>query len=65
MTDRVQIQFRLPVALHERLTREAAAREVSANLIVVRAVGDFLDRLVPVDEVLQQRDIDLDDWDRR
>lgn len=40
---------RLPVSVHERLHDAAADRDVSANLLVTRAVTEFLDRLVPVD----------------
>jgi predicted transcriptional regulator len=49
--DRVSTQVRLPAELHERLRRTAAERQVSANLLVERAVDDYLDRLPPVDEV--------------
>ncbi len=39
--------FRLPVSLHERLRNEADLRLVSENLLVERAISDFLDRLPP------------------
>lgn len=36
---------RLPVALHDRLRAEATARQVSANLLIERAIAQYLDRL--------------------
>ncbi len=39
---------RLPPRLHERLRGEAAARQVSANLLVERAIAEYLDRLPPL-----------------
>ncbi len=44
---------RLEPALDERLKAEARLRNVSANLLINRAVADFLDRLVPVDDALK------------
>ncbi len=38
---------RLPVSLHERLRSEADLRLVSANLLIERAISEFLDRLPP------------------
>jgi predicted transcriptional regulator len=43
---------RLPEALHRRLRTEAAARQVSANLLVERAIAEYLDHLPPLDAVL-------------
>jgi len=39
---------RLPASLHARLRREADLRLVSANLLVERALTEFLDQLPPV-----------------
>jgi predicted transcriptional regulator len=47
---RVATAVRLPESVHRRLREAAAERDVSANLIVTRAVTDFLDRL-PTAEV--------------
>lgn len=47
--DRVATAVRLPVSVHERLHAAAADRDVSANLLVTRAVTEYLERLVPVD----------------
>lgn len=44
--------IRLPASLHARLHAAAADRDVSANLLVTRAVRDYLDRLPDVDDVL-------------
>ena len=49
---RVSTQIRLPESLHERLRLAAQDRDVSVNLIVTRALTDFLDRLVPSEVVL-------------
>jgi predicted HicB family RNase H-like nuclease len=40
---------RLPVSLHDRLRTEADLRLVSANLLIERAISEFLDRLPPVE----------------
>jgi predicted transcriptional regulator len=50
---RVTKAVRLEPALDERLKTEARLRNVSANLLINRAVADFLDRLVPVDDALK------------
>ena len=43
---------RLPPMLHERLRLEAAARQVSANLLVERAISEYLDRLPSVEQLV-------------
>ena len=48
---RVPTAVRLPSSLHDRLHREAAEREVSANLLVTRAIQAYLDQLPPVEDV--------------
>jgi predicted HicB family RNase H-like nuclease len=48
---RVTTAVRLPASLHDRLHREAVQRDVSANLLVTRAIEAYLDHLPPVDEV--------------
>ena len=50
---RVTKAVRLEPSLDERLKLEARMRNVSANLLINRAVEDFLDRLVPVDEAVK------------
>lgn len=50
---RVTKAVRLDADLDDRLKKEAAARSVSANLIINKAVEDYLERLVPLDEVLR------------
>lgn len=49
---RVATAVRLPVAVHRRLHETASARAVSANLLVTRALEEFLDHLAPVEETL-------------
>jgi predicted HicB family RNase H-like nuclease len=54
--DRVTTAVRVPKTLHERVRAAADERQVGFNLIVVRALEDYLERLVPVDEVVRTRD---------
>jgi predicted HicB family RNase H-like nuclease len=42
---------RLPPSLHDRLRAEAAARQVSANLLVELAIAAYLDQLSPVGQL--------------
>ncbi len=44
---RVATAIRLPVALREELRAAASARNVSANLLVTRAIQEYLERLGP------------------
>lgn len=46
---------RLPPGLHDRLRAEAAARQVSANLLVEHAIAEYLDRLPSVDRLTDAR----------
>ncbi len=48
---RVPTAVRLPESLHDRLHREASARDVSANLLVTKALEAYLEKLPPVEEV--------------
>jgi predicted transcriptional regulator len=48
--NRTTTAIRFPDALHERLKEAAEQRDLSINFLVVKAVEDFLDRLVPADE---------------
>ncbi len=49
---RIATAVRLPESLHQRLHDAASERDVSVNLLVNRAVEDFLDRLPSPDAVL-------------
>jgi predicted transcriptional regulator len=51
---RVATAVRLPESVHRRLQQAATERDVSANLLVTRAVSEFLDRLPSADAVLGQ-----------
>lgn len=48
--------IRFPEELHERLRTAADERHFSVNYLVVKAVEDFLDRLIPADELKLTRD---------
>jgi predicted HicB family RNase H-like nuclease len=41
----------LPTELHDRLRCAADERHVSVNFLIVKALEDYLDRLIPIDEV--------------
>lgn len=45
---RIATAIRLPGDLHEKLRLEALRRQVSANLLVERAIAVYLDRLPPL-----------------
>lgn len=49
---RVATAIRLPESVHHRLRQAAIDRDVSANLLVTRAVCDYLDRLCKADDAL-------------
>jgi hypothetical protein len=53
---RTTTAIRLPDALHERLSVAATERDVSLNFLVTKAVEQFLDRLIPIDEMRWTRD---------
>lgn len=53
---RITTAIRFPPDLHRRLHEEAEARELSANFLVVKAVEEFLDRLIPSEEFRLTRD---------
>lgn len=49
--ERVTTAFRLPRDLHQRLQDAAAERDLSANYLAVKALEEFLDNLVPAEEL--------------
>lgn len=49
--ERTNTAIRFPDDLHARLKTEAEARGLSINFLVVKACEDFVDRLLPADEV--------------
>lgn len=51
--DRVGTQVRMSKDLNERLHAAASERDVSVNLLIVRACEAYLARLVPVDELMR------------
>lgn len=53
---RVSTALRLPPELHDRLKRAADEREVSANLLIERAITEYLERLRPLRDVLATRE---------
>lgn len=50
---RVATAVRLPESIHRRLHDAALDRDVSANLLVTRAISEYLDRLAPVELALE------------
>ena len=53
---RIATAVRLPVSVHRRLHEVAADRDVSVNLLVTRAVCDYLDRLPSLSAALGDRE---------
>lgn len=51
--DRITKAVRLDSALNERLKAEARQRNVSANLLINAAIEDYLERLLPIQDVLK------------
>lgn len=49
--ERVTTALRVPKALHERLKHAAEERQVALNLLAVKALEDYLDRLIPVEDL--------------
>lgn len=49
--ERVTTAFRIPKELHGRLQEAAAERDLSANFLAVKAIEEFLDNLVPAEEL--------------
>jgi predicted transcriptional regulator len=48
---RLTTAIRLPEDLHRRLREAADDRDLSINYLVVKAVEEFLENLIPVDEL--------------
>lgn len=47
---RTATAIRFPDELHEQLVRAAEERDLSVNYLVVKAVQDYLPRLIPADQ---------------
>lgn len=47
---RTTTAIRFPDEIHERLKQAADERDLSINFLVVKAVEEFLDNLLPADE---------------
>ena len=52
---RIATAVRLPESIHRRLHEAASDRDVSANLLVTRALHEYLDRLPSADAALTRR----------
>lgn len=53
--ERVTTAIRLPKSVHARLHEAAGERGVSANHLILVALDDFLDRLIPVEDMRYTR----------
>lgn len=51
LKNRHNIGLRLPAELHDRLSEAADDRDVSINWLMTKAIEEFLDRLIPADEM--------------
>ncbi len=49
--ERVTTAIRVPKGLHERLKSAADERQVAVNLLAVKALEAYLDRLIPVEDL--------------
>ena len=49
--DRVSISVRLTPELHTRLIEAADERMLSANFLAIKAIEEFLENLIPVEEL--------------
>jgi predicted transcriptional regulator len=50
---RVSTAARIPEDIHRRLRAAAEERDVSVNLLITRALDEYLARLQPVEEALR------------
>jgi predicted transcriptional regulator len=53
--ERVTTAIRMSEELQNRLKEAADERDISVNLLAVKAIADYLDHLIPTDEILQTR----------
>lgn len=51
----VNCTLRFTTEMHAEMYQTAKDRDVSVNLLVVKAVRQFLDALVPVDEIVRTK----------
>lgn len=49
---KVNLHLRIPPELNDRLAKEADERVVSVNLLTIKALEYYLERLTPVEEIL-------------
>ena len=49
--ERVTTALRVPRVLHDRLKEAAQDRQVGINLLAVTAIEDYLNRLIPMEEL--------------
>lgn len=52
---RIPTAVRIPESLHRQLQAVADEREVSVNLIIVKAIEKHLEQLPPVDDLVTHR----------
>ncbi len=50
---RVTTAIRIPKSLHDKLHEAAEQRDVSVNLLVLKAIDAYLERLVPPEEAVR------------
>jgi predicted HicB family RNase H-like nuclease len=48
--NRVPTAVRIPASLHQQLHDVATERDVSVNLLIVKAIGQYLEHLTPLEE---------------
>ena len=54
---RTTTAIRFPDEIHEQIRKAADERGLSINFLVVKATEEFLDRLIPADELRLTREV--------
>ena len=54
--ERITKALRIPTSLDEQVKQAALERGISVNVLINNALEDYLERLVPVEELLRTRE---------
>ena len=52
---RIPTAVRIPESLHQRLQEAAEEREISVNLLIIKAIENHLEHLPPLDDLLTDK----------
>jgi predicted HicB family RNase H-like nuclease len=56
MAKRISVHLRLSPELYKKLLASADERDISINLLSIKAIEFYLDRLIPIDELVVKGD---------